>query len=54
MDVNSLRIAVTLLSFVAFAGLMAWAWSRRNQKGFEEAARLPFAESDHPDQGSRP
>jgi cytochrome c oxidase cbb3-type subunit 4 len=44
VDVNDLRIAVTVLSFVAFLGIVAWAWSRRNQSAFDEAARLPFAD----------
>jgi cytochrome c oxidase cbb3-type subunit 4 len=42
MDVNTLRIAATLVSFVTFVGIMAWAWSRKNKAGFDEAARLPF------------
>ncbi len=45
MDVNDLRIAVTLVSFVAFLGIWVWAWSRRNAGAFAEAARLPFADS---------
>lgn len=44
MDVNDLRIATTLLSFAAFIGIVVWAWSRRNKKGFDEAAMLPFAD----------
>ena len=44
MDLNDLRNAVMLLLFVAFIGVVAWAWSRRNQKRFEEAANLPFAD----------
>ena len=44
MDVNDLRNAVMLLLFVAFIGVVAWAWSRRNQARFDEAANLPFAE----------
>jgi cytochrome c oxidase cbb3-type subunit 4 len=44
MDVDDLRVAVTLLSFIAFIGVMAWAWSRRNADRFAEAANLPFAE----------
>jgi len=43
MDVNDLRAGVTLLSFVTFLGLMAWAWSRKNRDRFAEAAQLPFA-----------
>ena len=42
MDVNTLRIIVTLLSLAAFVGIVKWAWSARNRAGFEEAARLPF------------
>jgi cytochrome c oxidase cbb3-type subunit IV len=44
VDVNDLRIAVTVLSFFAFLGLVAWAWRSRNRPAFEEAARLPFAD----------
>ena len=44
MDINDLRSIVTLLLFVAFIGIVAWAWSRRNKKRFDEAARLPFAD----------
>jgi cytochrome c oxidase cbb3-type subunit 4 len=42
MSVNDLRVAITILSFVAFIGVFAWAWSRRNQSRFDEAAHLPF------------
>ncbi len=51
MDINDLRIAVTLLSFVAFAGIVAWTWSRRNRQAFDEAAMLPFI--DEPRMGGR-
>ena len=44
MDVNDLRIAVTVLSLLAFLGILAWAGLARNRPRFEEAARLPFAE----------
>jgi cytochrome c oxidase cbb3-type subunit 4 len=43
MSIEILRIVVTVLSFACFAGLVAWAWSARNRRGFDEAARLPFA-----------
>ena len=46
MDINDLRSLVTLLLFVAFIGIVAWAWSRRNKKRFDEAANLPFADED--------
>jgi cytochrome c oxidase cbb3-type subunit 4 len=49
MDLNDLRIGVTLLSFVVFAGIVRWAWSRRNLRAFDEAARLPFADEERGD-----
>ncbi|MDP3136102.1 MAG: CcoQ/FixQ family Cbb3-type cytochrome c oxidase assembly chaperone [Burkholderiaceae bacterium] len=42
MDVNTLRIIATLACFVTFIGIFAWAWARRNQAAFDEAARIPF------------
>jgi cytochrome c oxidase cbb3-type subunit IV len=42
MDVTTLRIVATLVSFATFLGIMAWAFSRRNRTSFDEAARLPF------------
>jgi len=48
MDVNDLRMVVTLLSFVAFLGIVKWAWSRQREQGFAEAAQLPFADEVAP------
>jgi cytochrome c oxidase cbb3-type subunit 4 len=49
MDVNDLRIAVTVVSLIAFLGLLAWVGLARHRQPFEEAARLPFAnESEVP------
>jgi cytochrome c oxidase cbb3-type subunit 4 len=42
MDVNDLRILETLLAFVAFVGIVVWAWSGRAQRRFDEAALAPF------------
>ena len=42
MDINFLRSAVTVVSLLTFLGIVAWAWSRRNKAGFDEAAQLPF------------
>ena len=46
IDVNTLRIAVTLLSLVAFIGIVCWAWSRGNAASFAEAARLPLIDDE--------
>ena len=48
MDVNDLRILITLLSFVVFAGVVTWAWSSRQRTRFDEAAKLPFADGELP------
>ena len=45
MDVNDLRVAVTMLSFVLFAGIIRWALSPRNRPAFDEAQQLPFLDS---------
>jgi cytochrome c oxidase cbb3-type subunit 4 len=44
MDLNDFRIAVTLLSFAVFVGILIWAWSGRNRARFEQDALLPFQE----------
>jgi cytochrome c oxidase cbb3-type subunit 4 len=44
MDVNLLRVLVTVVSFLVFVGIIAWALSPRNRARFDEAARLPFDE----------
>jgi cytochrome c oxidase cbb3-type subunit 4 len=38
--------ATTVLSFVAFIGILAWACSRRNAARFAAAAQAPFALPD--------
>ncbi len=40
MDVNTLRIAVAVVSFITFIGIAVWAYSSRNRARFDEAARL--------------
>jgi len=43
MDITTtLRIAATLVSFGTFLGIAWWAFARRNQDRFAEAARIPF------------
>ena len=46
MDINLLRSIVTVVAFVVFIGIVVWAWSRRNQADFDEAAQLPFKQKD--------
>ena len=42
MDINLLRSIATVAALVVFIGIVIWAWSKRNQADFDEAARLPF------------
>ena len=36
----------TVLGFVAFIGVVVWAYSRRRREAFEQAANAPFALPD--------
>ncbi len=42
MDITTMRIVATLVSMVCFIGIWGWAYPRRNQARFDEAAQLPF------------
>jgi len=46
MDVNILRSIVTVVTFIIFLRIVAWAWSSRNAESFEEAAQLPFKQDE--------
>ena len=42
MDINDFRAWHTLVLFLAFIGIIVWAYSRGRKKSFDEAANLPF------------
>ena len=46
MDVNEVRTVLMLTALIAFIGIVAWAYSTRAARGFEDAARLPFADDE--------
>jgi cytochrome c oxidase cbb3-type subunit 4 len=46
MDVNTLRSAVTVITFILFIGIVMWSLSKRRTTEFEEAAQLPFDQDD--------
>lgn len=48
MEINDLRIVVTVLGFVCFLGICAWAYSKHAKTGFDEAAQLPLTDDDLP------
>jgi cytochrome c oxidase cbb3-type subunit 4 len=41
-DINFLREIATVVGFITFAGIVYWAYSKRNARSFEQAAHLPF------------
>ncbi|WP_313517184.1 cbb3-type cytochrome c oxidase subunit 3 [Pseudomonas sp.] len=48
MDIGTIRGLGTLLVFVAFVGLVIWAYSSKRKRSFDEAANLPFADEQPP------
>ncbi len=48
MELNDLRVLVTVVGFVCFLGICLWAYSRHAKSGFDEAAQLPFTDDDVP------
>ena len=44
MDINVLRSIVTVVAFVLFVAILAWAYRPARRADFEEAASLPFRE----------
>ena len=49
MDINELRVGVTVLSFLIFAGIVRWALLKKNRPAFDEAQQLPFLETGAPE-----
>ncbi len=46
MNLIDLRVAITVLAFAVFIGIVVWAYSRRRRPEFDEAANLPFSGED--------
>ncbi|MDE2613605.1 MAG: cbb3-type cytochrome c oxidase subunit 3 [Burkholderiales bacterium] len=46
MDLNDVRIVVTLVSLALFVALFVHTWSRRRSGEHAAAAQLPFQEED--------
>ena len=42
MDINDLRSIFTVLAFIAFVGIVWWAYSDRRKQTYDEAALLPL------------
>ncbi len=46
MEINDMRSVITLLAFIAFIGIVLWAYHGKSRRGFDEAAQIPFADDD--------
>jgi cytochrome c oxidase cbb3-type subunit 4 len=46
MDINDMRSAVTVVSFLVFIGIIWWAYSDRRQASYDEAARIPLDDDE--------
>lgn len=46
MDMTTVRVVTTVILFIVFLGIVAWAWSGRQRAAFEEAARLPLEDEE--------
>ena len=44
--VAAIGSTTTVVSCVAFVGIVVWAWSGRRERQFDEAANAPFALPD--------
>ncbi len=47
MDYGTIHSVWTVLMVITFIGIVVWAWSGKQRKTFEEAARMPL-EDDIP------
>jgi len=46
LNMGVVRGVLTLILFVAFMTLWAWAWNKNRQPDFERIARLPLEDDD--------
>jgi cytochrome c oxidase cbb3-type subunit IV len=46
MDLNDMRVIVTVLSFATFLGIVFWAYSGRRKSAFDRAARSVLEEEE--------
>lgn len=54
MDINTLRAAITVASFLIFLAIIAWAVSPKNRAKFDEAARVPLSDGDAVESSASP
>lgn len=53
MDINTARSLVTAAAFVAFIGIVWWAYGKSRQPHFDQIARSVLEEDDNAQGGKR-
>jgi cytochrome c oxidase cbb3-type subunit 4 len=48
VDTGTLSGIVTAVLLVVFLAVVAWSWSPRRRRSFDDTARLPLEEDDGP------
>jgi cytochrome c oxidase cbb3-type subunit IV len=46
MDINEMRVLITVLTFIAFVVIVAWAWSSSRRHEFDVAARMALDDDE--------
>ncbi|MCU8324084.1 CcoQ/FixQ family Cbb3-type cytochrome c oxidase assembly chaperone [Vibrio vulnificus] len=46
MDFGTIHSIYTVVLFVSFIGIIAWAYSKKRKASFDEAANLVFADEE--------
>lgn len=46
MDINEMRSLITVIGLLCFLSIVFWAYSRKRNEDFAEAANLPFNEPE--------
>ena len=54
MDINDLRTIMTVVAFLTFIGIVAWAYSGKRRKAFDEAARMALEDDEPTNQNGSP
>ncbi|HEY9102893.1 CcoQ/FixQ family Cbb3-type cytochrome c oxidase assembly chaperone [Chitinimonas sp.] len=53
MDINLIRIVVTLAGLACFVAIAVWAWGKPAKGRFDEAAMQPINDDDLPHEQAR-
>lgn len=52
MDINTIRMTVTLMAFFSFLGIVWWAYGPSRKERFDRDARMVLDEPDSPAQNA--